>query len=67
MALVFSEQTQIRIRPGMCVALKEAARRGGVTMTECVRLALAASISTADRREIYWWKSKRTVSGRTPP
>lgn len=50
--LFFSEQTQIRTQPGMRAALKEAARREGVTMTEFVRRALAASISTADRREV---------------
>lgn len=49
--LVFSEQTQIRTQPGMRAALKEAARREGVTMTEFVRRALAASISATDRRE----------------
>ena len=49
--LVFSEQIQVRIRPGMRAALEEAARREGVTMTEFVRRALAASISTTDRRE----------------
>ena len=48
--LVFSEQTQIRTLPGMRAALKEAARREGLTMTEFVRRALAVSISS-DRRE----------------
>lgn len=51
--LVFSEQTQIRTQPGMRAALKDAARREGVTLTEFVRRALSASISDAGKhREV---------------
>jgi predicted HicB family RNase H-like nuclease len=47
--LVFSEQTQIRTQPGMRAALKEAARREGVTLTEFVRRALSASIAATSK------------------
>ena len=49
--LVFSEQTQIRTQPGMRAALKEAARREGLTLTEFVRRALAASIPSSGQHE----------------
>ena len=45
--LVYSEQTQIRTQPGMRDALKEAARREGVTMTELVRRALQVAITSS--------------------
>ena len=44
--LVFSEQMQLRTTPGTREAVKEAARREGLTMAELIRRALLAATST---------------------
>lgn len=48
--LVFSEQMQLRTTPGTREAVKEAARREGLTMAELVRRALQAAVANAEQR-----------------
>ena len=49
--LVFSEQTLVRTEPGMRQAVRDAARREGLTMAELIRRALQAAISTTSAHE----------------